>query len=105
MEDYGCACEGWLRESMTLENGIPRHDTFSRVIPALLELIDVKGRTVTEAMPAQRAVIVARDGGYALALKGNQGTQHEAVATFLDSLPELAKHLSHQQVGKGPPPT
>ena len=29
MEDYGCACEAWLREFMTLEHGIPSHDTFS----------------------------------------------------------------------------
>ena len=181
MEDYGCACEAWLREFMTLENGIPSHDTFSRVfkllspsglqktllgltqnwadrlggvvavdgkvlrqsfedaserspthllqafaseakltlaqlevdgksneipaLPELLELIDVKGRTVTaDAMHAQRgtaAAIVARDGDYALALKGNQGTLHEDVATYLDNPPESAKLLSHQQVGKG----
>ena len=180
MEDYGCACEAWLREFMTLENGIPSHDTFSRVFqllapsglqktllglaqnwadrlggvvavdgkvlrqsfekaserspthllqafaseakltlaqievdgksneipaPELLELIDVKGRTVTaDAMHAQRgtaAAIVARDGDYALALKRNQGTLHEDVATYLDSPPESAKLLSHQQVGKG----
>ena len=35
MEDYGCACEAWLREFMTLENGIPSHDTFSRVFQLL----------------------------------------------------------------------
>ena len=160
MEDYGCACEAWLREFMALENGIPtRHvlagvpaagpvrpakdaarlaqnwadrlggvvavdgkvlrqsfekaserspthllqafaseakltlaqievDGESNEIPALpelLELIDVKGRTVTaDAMHAQRgtaAAIVARDGDYALALKRNQGTLHEDVAT------------------------
>ena len=182
MEDYGCACEPWLREFMALENGIPSHDTFSRVfqllapsglqktllglaqnwadrlgevvavdgkvlrrsfekaserspthllqafaseakltlaqievdgksneipaLPELLELIDVKGRTVTaDAMHAQRgtaAAIVARDGDYALALKRNQRTLHEDVATYLDSPPESAKLLSHQQVGKGP---
>ena len=27
MEDYGCACEAWLREFMALENGILSHDT------------------------------------------------------------------------------
>ena len=31
MEDYGCACEAWVYEFMTLENGIPSHDTFSQV--------------------------------------------------------------------------
>ena len=25
MEDYGRVCEAWLREFMTLENGIPSH--------------------------------------------------------------------------------
>ena len=26
MEDYGCAADRWLREFLTLENGIPRHE-------------------------------------------------------------------------------
>ena len=181
MEDCGCVWEPWLREFMTLANGIPSHDTFSRLfraldpaglqtellrlaqdwadhlgevaavdgkalrqsfqdasarspthllqafaseakptlaqvevggksneIPAmseLLGLVDVKGRTVTaDAMRAQRgtaAAIVARGGDYALALKRNQGTLHEDVATYLDSPPASAELLSHQQVGKG----
>ena len=181
MEDFGCVWEPWLREFMTLENGIPSHDTFSRLfrmldpsglqkallrlaqnwadrlgdvaavdgkvlrrsfedaserspthllqafasqakltlaqvevdgksneipaLPELLELIDVKGRTVTaDAMHAQRgtaAAIVAGGGDYALALKRNQGTLREDVATYLDDPPESAELLSHQQVGKG----
>ena len=47
-------------------------------LPKLLELVDVKGRTVTaDAMHVQRgtaAAIVAKGDYYALALKGNQGT-------------------------------
>ena len=74
-------------------------------LPELLELLDVKGRTVTaDAMHAQRgtaAAIVAKGGDYALALKGNQGTLHEDVAEYLDNPPESAELLSHQQVGKG----
>ena len=181
MEDFGCVWEPWLREFMTLPNGIPSHDTFSRLfrmldpaglqkgaaapgaglggpsrrrggggrqgaarsfedaserspthllqafasqakltlaqvemdgksneipaLPELLELVDVKGRTVTaDAMRAQRgtaAAIVAKGGDYALALKRNQGTLREDVATYLDSPPESAELLSHQQVGKG----
>ena len=181
MEDYGNVAEPWLRKFLTLENGIPSHDTFSRLfanlvpaglqkallcltqdwadrfgdvvavdgkalrrsfedaserspthllqafaaeskltlaqvevdgksneipaLPELLELLDVKGRTVTaDAMHAQRgtaAAIVARGGDYALALKGNQGTLHEDVAEYLDTPPESAELLSHQQVGKG----
>ena len=79
-------------------NGIP-------ALPALLELIDVRGRTVTaDAMHAQRgtaAAIVAKGGDYALALKGNQRTLHEDVTTYLDSPPASAELLSHQQVDKG----
>ena len=35
MEDYGCVREPWLREFMTLPNGIPSHDTFSRLFRIL----------------------------------------------------------------------
>ena len=74
-------------------------------LPELLELVDVKGRTVTaDALHAQRgtaAAIVAKGGDYALALKGNQGTLHADVAEYLDNPPESAELLSHQQVGKG----
>ena len=181
MEDYGCVWEPWLREFMTLPNGIPSHDTFSRLfrildpaglrtallrlaqdwadrlgevvavdgkalrrsfedaaarspthllqafaseakltlaqvevdgksneipaLPALLELVDVSGRIATaDAMRAQRgtaAAIVAKGGDYALALKGNQGTLHEDVATYLDNPPASAELLSHQRVDKG----
>ena len=74
-------------------------------LPELLELVDVKGRTVTaDAMHAQRgtaAAIVARGGDYALALKGNQETLRADVAEYLDNPPESAELLSHQEVGKG----
>ena len=39
MEDFGCVWEPWLREFMTLENGIPSHDTFSR----LFRMLDPSG--------------------------------------------------------------
>ena len=74
-------------------------------LPELLELVDVKGRTVTaDALHAQRgtaAAIVAKGGDYALALKGNQGTLRADAAEYLDNPPESAELLSHQQVGKG----
>ena len=79
-------------------NGIP-------ALPALLELIDVRGRTVTaDAMHAQRgtaAAIVARGGDHALAPKGNQGTLHEDVKLYLDDPARREEFLSHQEVGKG----
>ena len=83
-------------------------DGKSNEIPAmaeLLELLDVKGRTVTaDAMHAQRgtaAAIVAKGGDYALQLKRNQGTMHEDVVEYLDNPPDSAELLSHQQVDKG----
>ena len=35
MEDYGEAAESWLRTFLTLKNGIPSHDTFSRLFRRL----------------------------------------------------------------------
>ena len=73
-------------------------------LPELLELIDLKRRTVTaDAMHAARhgGGDRGRDGDHALALKRNQGTLHEDVAMYLDS-PPVGELLSHQQVGKGP---
>ena len=74
-------------------------------LPELLELLDVKGRTVTaDAMHAQRgsaAAIVAKGGDYALQLKRNQGTMYADVVEYLDNPPKSAELLSHQQVDKG----
>ena len=39
MEDFGCGAESWLRTFLTLANGIPSHDTFSR----LFRLVDPAG--------------------------------------------------------------
>lgn len=53
-------------------------------IPLLLELLDLKGATVTiDAMGCQKEIaakIVAGEGDYVLALKENHPTLHEAVA-------------------------
>ena len=35
MADYGCAAERWLRTFLALKNGIPSHDTFSRLFRLL----------------------------------------------------------------------
>jgi predicted transposase YbfD/YdcC len=57
-------------------------------IPALLALLDLRGCTVTiDAMGCQKAVarrIIAQEGDYVLALKGNQGTLHADVAEFFE---------------------
>ena len=62
-------------------------------IPALLDLVDVAGHTVTmDAMGCQRNIaqkIQDKGAHYVLALKGNQATLHEDVRLFLES--EAAK--------------
>lgn len=58
-------------------------------IPELLKLVDVAGGIVTiDAMGCQKeiaAAVVAAKGDYVLALKGNQGTLHQAVVDHLTS--------------------
>ena len=65
-------------------------------IPALLDLLDVTGHTVTiDAMGCQRSIAQKiRDKGadYVLALKGNQGTLNDDVRLFLQT--EAAKAVS-----------
>jgi predicted transposase YbfD/YdcC len=56
-------------------------------IPELLEQIDVKGAIVTiDAAGCQKEIaakIKKREGDYVLALKGNQGTLHQAVVDYI----------------------
>ena len=74
-------------------------------IPLLLELLDLKGATVTiDAMGCQKEIaakIVARKGDYVLALKDNHPTLHEAVSNeFTAALeadvppPALRRHVT-----------
>jgi predicted transposase YbfD/YdcC len=164
MAIFARAKEGYLREFLGLENGVPSHDTFSRVfrlldpenfsgcfqrfterfaaacqgviaidgkvlrrsfdkaqgksplhmvsawgcdqglvlaqiatdeksneitaIPKLLKLLSLEGTIVTvDALNCQREIaaqIVDQKGDYVMALKGNQGTLHADVSTFLD---------------------
>ena len=57
-------------------------------IPKLLEMLTLKDATVTfDAMGCQKEIarkIVASEGHYVMALKGNQGSLHEDVRTYLD---------------------
>ena len=78
-------------------------------IPALLDVLDIKGHTITiDAMGCQKAIarkIQDQGGEYVLALKGNQGTLNEEVRLFLET--ELAKPVStalsdtHVEADKG----
>ena len=67
-------------------------------MPALLELLDIKGSTITvDAMHTQRATaetITAKGGDYVLALKGNQKTLHEDVQNYLAE-PDNAETMLH----------
>jgi predicted transposase YbfD/YdcC len=57
-------------------------------IPKLLRLVDIKGAIITiDAMGTQKAIaerIVEGGADYVLALKGNQGTLHQAVIEAID---------------------
>jgi predicted transposase YbfD/YdcC len=57
-------------------------------VPKLLAMLSLKGTIVTaDALNCQRAIaeqIVDQGGDFVLALKGNQGTLHDDVSTFLD---------------------
>ena len=57
-------------------------------IPEVLRLVDLKGAIITiDAMGAQKAIaaqIIAGEGDYVLALKGNQETLHQAVIDYID---------------------
>jgi predicted transposase YbfD/YdcC len=58
-------------------------------IPEVLKLVETKGAIVTiDAMGTQKAIasqIVDGQGDYVLALKGNQGKFHQAVAEYVDA--------------------
>ena len=69
-------------------------------IPLLLDLLDLKGATVTmDAMGCQFAIadkIVALQADYVLALKGNQGEFHDDIKLFLETnLANKFKKLPH----------
>ena len=57
-------------------------------IPELLRLVDIKGAIITiDAMGTQKTItkeIIAGGADYVLALKGNQGTLHTAVISYID---------------------
>jgi predicted transposase YbfD/YdcC len=57
-------------------------------IPELLRLVDIRGAIITiDAMGTQKAIaeqIVDSKADYVLALKGNQGTLHDAVIDYID---------------------
>jgi hypothetical protein len=71
-------------------------------VPKLLELLSLKGCIVTaDALNCQRAIaakLIERGGDYVLALKGNQGSLHDDVRTFLDDPARPAVEAAHTTV-------
>ena len=76
-------------------------------IPEVLRLVNIKGAIITiDAMGAQKEIaaqIVDGEGDYVLALKGNQGTLHQAVIDYIDEQLEgdLEGAQEHVTVEKG----
>src|SRR4051812_24780660 len=78
-------------------------------IPEVLRLVDLKGAIITiDAMGTQKAIaaqIIAGGADYVLALKGNQGTLHQAVIAYIDEQLEGdltdAQELVTTEVGHG----
>jgi predicted transposase YbfD/YdcC len=70
-------------------------------VPQLLKLLRLEGCIVTvDALNCQREIarqVIDQKGDYALALKGNQATLHDDVATFLDD-PETQLSVSKSTV-------
>lgn len=68
-------------------------------IPELLRLVDITGAIITiDAMGTQTAIaaqIVEGQADYVLALKGNQGTLHQAVVDYVD------EQMQHDFSGSG----
>jgi predicted transposase YbfD/YdcC len=76
-------------------------------IPALLDLLAIKGCVVSiDAMGCQKDIakkIVAQEGDYELAVKGNQGHLEEAViAAFAEAQPGVSPAFDyHEELDKG----
>lgn len=74
-------------------------------IPELLAALALEGCVVTiDAMGCQKSIadqIIKAGADYVLALKGNQGTLHDDVRLFFESLPEGAKTVTHETLDKG----
>lgn len=73
-------------------------------IPALIEDLDLQGQIVTlDAMGCQRDVstrILDKGGDYVLALKGNQGSLHNDVKTWLNNPPNPDSINTYEELNK-----
>ena len=73
-------------------------------IPKLLDLLDIKGATVSiDAMGTQKKIaekIKEKQGDYLLALKGNQGLLHDDIKLFFND-EQLTQHLDSYEETDG----
>jgi predicted transposase YbfD/YdcC len=78
----------WIAENRLTLGQIATEEKSNEItaIPQLLEMLDIRGATVTvDAMGCQRAIaekIIDQNADYVMGLKGNQGTAHKEVAAF-----------------------
>ena len=111
----GRACihlvSAWVCEDHAVFGQLAVDDKSNEItaIPKLLEMLQLKGSTVTiDAMGCQTEIaqqVKEKGGEYLLALKGNQGSLHEDVKLFLDDALEGdfrgIKHDRWEQTEKG----
>ena len=71
-------------------------------IPELLRLVDIKGAIITiDAMGTQKAIaaqIIKGEADFVLALKGNQGTLHQAIIEHIDERLDGDLNGAHEHV-------
>jgi predicted transposase YbfD/YdcC len=79
----------------------------STALPALIRRLDLEGCRVTTDAPGCQteivAAIVERQGNYALAVTGNQGTLHHAYAGMRSSLLSMGRVVFHRTRRAGRP--
>lgn len=82
IEDFGHENEAWLRRFLALPNGIPSHDTLSKVMGRIDReaLAEALGAWMAEALPSLGGRQVALDGK---SLRGSRDGERPAVDLVL----------------------
>lgn len=94
----------WLSEQGLALGQVATEEKSNEItaIPELIDQIDVKGAVVTiDAMGCQKEIarkIITAGGDYALAVKDNQPTLHQAIQSFFDEhLDDDLRNVPHRQ--------